>query len=300
MWRDASSWWACGPIGPLGALGATAFDNQPMEAAGDIRLGYAAITWGGKDDQAIADISAVGFKAIQLRSSTFAAYVTRPAVLKDLLARHGLTFAIHSSVDLKYQPGDRQAMLDLHLSHATFVRDAGGQLLQVIDELPTGRPVTQDDYRALAETLNALGERTKAVGVQLVYHNHMNSTGETPEALAAIMAATAADSVGLLFDIAHYTQGGGDPVKAIHRYGKAIAAVHLKDVRTIDAAPGYQWIELGRGRVDVKGSVAALQEVGFDGWAIVELDQVPDPGGSPRASAQANRDYVTKQLGLKL
>ncbi len=80
-----------------------------MEPAGDIRLGYAAITWGGKDDQAIADISAVGFKAIQLRSSTFAAYVTRPAVLKDLLAKHGLTFAVLSSGNLKYQPGDRQA-----------------------------------------------------------------------------------------------------------------------------------------------------------------------------------------------
>jgi sugar phosphate isomerase/epimerase len=76
--------------------------------------------------------------------------------------------------------------------------------------------------------------------------------------------------------------------------------VHLKDVRTIEAAPGYQWVELGRGRVDVKGCVAALKDVGFDGWAIVEFDRVVDAGGSPKASAEKNREYVTKQLGLTL
>jgi sugar phosphate isomerase/epimerase len=50
----------------------------------------------------------------------------------------------------------------------------------------------------------------------------------------------------------------------------------------------------------VKGCVAALRDIGFDGWAIVELDRVVDPGGSPKASATANRDYVVGQLGLTL
>jgi inosose dehydratase len=287
-------------LGAVGALGVTASLARRVNAADNIRLGYASITWGSHDDQAIADISSVGFKAIQLRASTFDAYGSRPDALKDLLAKHRLAFAILSSGDLKYQPGDRQAMLDLHLAHARFVRDAGGQFLQVIDQLPRGRAVGPADYSALADVLNTLGERTKAIGVPLVYHNHMNSTGEKPEAIDAILADAAASSVGLVFDIAHYQQGGGDPVKAIHRYGKAIKAVHLKDVRTIDAAPGYQWVELGRGRVDVKGCVAALQEIGFDGWAIVELDRVVDATGSPRQSAEANREYVTRQLGLTL
>jgi inosose dehydratase len=282
----------------LAALGACAFSESV--AAGRIRPGYAAITWGGKDDQAIDEIAEVGFKAIQLRATAFDEYGTRPAALKERLAKRGLTFAVLSSGNLKYQPADRDAQIALHLSHAAFVRDAGGQFLQVIDEKPRDRPVRPDDYPLLADMLNRLGERTNAIGVPLLYHHHMNSTGEAPEAIEAIMAASAARSVGLLFDIAHYQQGGGDPVKAIRRYGKAIKAVHLKDVRPIDAAPGYQWVELGRGRVDVKGCVAALTEIGFDGWAIVELDRVVDPGGSPKASAAANRDYVVNQLGLTL
>jgi inosose dehydratase len=270
------------------------------EGRARMRLGYAAITWGGNDEQAIDDIADVGFKAIQLRATAFEKWGARPADLRALLGKRGLAFPVLSSGNLKYQPEDRQAQMDLHLSHAAFVRDAGGQFLQVIDEKPKDRSVRPSDYSALADMLNRLGERTKAIGVPLVYHHHMNSTGEAPEAIEAIMADSAASSVGLLFDIAHYQQGGGDPVKAIRRYGKAIKVVHLKDVRPIEAAPGYQWVELGRGRVDVKGCVAALEEIGFDGWAIVEFDRVVDPGGTPKASAIANREYVVKELRLTL
>jgi inosose dehydratase len=287
----------------LATLGVLPFSfrlNAEATQTGRIKVGYAAITWGGNDEQAIQDVAEAGFKGIQLRATAFDKWGARPADLRALLQKHGLTFAVLSSGNLKYQPADRAAQLDLHLSHAKFVRDAGGVMLQVIDEKPKDRPVTQDDYHALADLMNALGERTRAIGVPLVYHHHMNSTGEPPAAIEAIMEESAASSVGLLFDIAHYQQGGGDPVKAIRRYGKAIKVVHLKDVRPIEAAPGYQWVELGRGRVDVKGCVAALKDIGFDGWAICELDRVVDPGGTPKASALANRAYVVNELGLTL
>ena len=271
-----------------------------LQAEGPMKVGYAAITWGGKDDLAIQEISEVGFKGIQLRASAFDAYRTRPAALRELLAKHRLTFAVMSSGNLKYSLADRGAQMALHLSHAEFVRDAGGQFLQVIDEKPTGRAVGPEDYKQLAQMLTRLGERTAKLGVPLVYHHHMNSTGERPEAIAAILEQISAQSAGLLFDIAHYQHGGGDPVAFIRRYGKAIKVVHLKDLRPSATPPGYQFVELGRGRVDVKGCVAALRDSGFAGWAIVELDRVVDAGGSPKASAEANRDYVTKQLGLTL
>lgn len=280
----------------LAALGAVSCCR--LQAQGRIKLGYAAITWGGKDDLAIQEISDVGFRGIQLRASAFDAYGTRAAALRELLAKHRLTLAVMSSGNLKYSVAERGAQIALHLSHAEFVREAGGQFLQVIDEKPKGRPVGADDYKQLAEMLTRLGERTAKVGVPLVYHHHMNSTGEPPEAIEAILQQISAQSAGLLFDIAHFQQGGGDPVAFIRRYGKAIKVVHLKDVRPIDTPPGYQFVELGRGRVDVKGCVAALRDAGFDGWAIIELDRVVDAGGSPKASAEANRDYAVKQLSL--
>jgi inosose dehydratase len=269
-------------------------------SAAGINVGYAAITWGGDDPKAINEVAATGFKGIQLRASAFDRWGATPAALRQLLAARGIAFPVLSSGNLKYQPEDTAAQIDLHLTHAKFVRDAGGQMLQVIDEKPKDRAVTPDDYQRLADLMNTLGEKTKAIGVPLVYHHHMNSTGEPPAAIEAIMRDASAAAVGLLFDIAHYQQAGGDPVAAIRKYGKAIKVVHLKDVRPIEAAPGYEWVELGRGRVDVKGCVAALKATGFGGWAIVELDRVVDPGGTPKASAEANRAFVVNQLGLTI
>ena len=90
------------------------------------------------------------------------------------------------------------------------------------------------------------------------------------------------------------------PMIGSFRSSKAIKVVHLKDVRPIDTPPGYQWVELGRGRVDVKGCVAALKDTAFAGWAMVELDRVVDAGGTPKASAEANRAFVVSELGLTL
>jgi inosose dehydratase len=284
---------------PLAFRAATREAQNAAQAPSRITLGYAAITWGGDDPTAIAEVAAVGFKGIQLRASAFDRWGRTPAELKQLLAAHTLAFPVLSSGNLNYQAADVAASIDMHVTHAKFVRDAGGQMLQVIDEKPKDRAVTPADYERLADALNTLGAKTKAIGIPLVYHHHMNSTGEPPAAIEAILRACDAASVGLLFDIAHYQQGGGDPVAFIRQHGKAIKVVHLKDVRPTDAAPGYQWVELGRGRVDVKGCVAALAANGFDGWAIVELDKVVDPGGTPKASAEANRAYVVSQLGLK-
>jgi inosose dehydratase len=286
----------------LAAVAAAPLMGRLLPGAGatatGFRLGYAAITWGGDDPKAIEDVSAVGFKGIQLRASAFDRWGEKPADLKAMLAAHRIAFPVLSSGNLRYDEASQKEQMELHLLHAKFVRDAGGEMVQVIDEKPKDRTPGPDDFKRLGGFMSELGRRTAALGVPLVYHHHMNSTGEPPQAIEAILRECDAAAVGLLFDIAHYQQGGGDPVSFIRQHGAAIKVVHLKDVRPIDAAPGYQWVELGRGRVDVKGCVAALRAINFGGWAIVELDKVVDPGGTPIASARANRAFLVDQLGL--
>jgi inosose dehydratase len=136
--------------------------------------------------------------------------------------------------------------------------------------------------------------------VLLVYHHHMNSTGEKPHEVAAVLDAADKRHVRLLFDVAHYQQGGGDPVAALRQYREWLEVVHLKDVRAAGAGgagrtgEGYQFVELGRGRVDLPGVFAALQEIGYDKWAIVELDRVPDPGRTAKESAEINKQYLSE------
>jgi len=280
----------------LGAAGAAAALADPPA----IRVGYAAITWGGDDERAIREIAEAGFGGIQLRAGAVDRFGKGPAELQDLLAKHTLTLAALSSGNLGIDPANEASDLAMHVAHAQFVQNVRGGYLQVIDERPKGRAIVAADYTRLGRLMTQLGRRTADLGVPLVYHHHMNSLGEKPEEIDAVLDATDPRMVGVLFDIAHYQQGGGDPVAAIRRYRDRIRVVHLKDVRAIDRAPGYEWVELGRGRVDVKGCVAALKAINFRGWAIIELDRVPDANGSPKASAVANKQYATQQLGLSI
>jgi inosose dehydratase len=50
--------------------------------------------------------------------------------------------------------------------------------------------------------------------------------------------------------------------------------------------------------VDLKGVFAALHDVKFRGWAIVELDRVPDPARTPKECAAINRRYIEQELRL--
>lgn len=279
--------------------------GAPWPAAeSSLKFGYAAITWGGDVMQAIDDIAAVGFRGIQPRIEAFERFGDRPSELRDLLQRRGLTMAVLSSGNLSIDPAREASDLATHLRHAQFVKDVGGLYLQIIDERPKGRAIAADDYARLGGLLTALGRRTADIGIPLVYHHHMNSLGERPDEIAAVLDAADRRNVRVLFDVAHYLQGGGDPVAGLRQYRDWIDVVHLKDVRAGGAgrageagtAGGYQFVELGRGRVDLPGVFKALAEVRFNGWAIVELDRVPDPGRSPKEAAELNKRYLIERM----
>ena len=267
-----------------------------IETPGRIRVGYAAITWGGEDLRAIDEISALGYRGIQLRSGAIARFGADPAALRALLASRGLEFVALSSGNLSIDPAREASDLARHVANARFLRDAGGTFLQIIDERPAGRAVTPDDCARLGALLTVLGQRVAELGVVLVYHPHMDSIGERPDDAARVLAASDPRHVRLLLDVAHWRQGGGDPVDAIRRHRDRLAVLHLKDVEpmpaTAERPAGYRFVELGRGRVDLPGVLEALRAVRFDGWAIVELDSVAGTGRSPREAAAHNKRWL--------
>jgi inosose dehydratase len=288
----------------LAATAVTAADShRRSQKPQPCTFGYAAITWGGNDRQAITDIAAVGFKGIQLRTSAVTAFGDRPNELRDLLAQHQLTMVALSSGNVSLDPAVDAEEMARHTRHARFVRDVGGLYLQIIDTRPT-RDITAADYTGMGRRLTELGKRTADIGIPLSYHHHMGSLGEAPDDIDRILAAADSRYVRLQLDTAHYQQGGGDPVAAVRKYGSQILFLHLKDVESRPAEPGrnpragYRFVELGRGRVDLPGVIAALDRVSFKGWLVIELDAVPDRARTPKESAEINRRYVTDKLGL--
>ena len=64
----------------------------------------------------------------------------------------------------------------------------------------------------------------------------------------AVLGAADRKHVRVLFDVAHYQQGGGDPVAALRRYRDWVEVLHLKDVRAGGAG--------GAGRTSFKCSTS--------------------------------------------
>lgn len=280
------------------------FERPITAAPGDIKFGYAAITWQGKDRQAIEDIAAVGFAGIQLRTSVLPEFADKPAALKDLLAKHRLTMTAFSSGGVRIDPELEKDEIATHVKHARFVRDVGGQYLQLTDTRPK-RPLTAADYRRLGQLLADIGKRTADLGVPVAYHNHMNAIGERPEEVDWVLDAADPRYVKVLLDVAHYQQGGGDPVAAVRKYASRLLFLHIKDVQsplpghTGDPMRSYRFVELGHGKVDLKGVFAALEAVKFRGWAVVELDRVPDDARTPKESAIMAKEFLHK-LGYEV
>ena len=95
----------------------------------------------------------------------------------------------------------------------------------------------------------------------------------------------------------------------MRKFADRVFHVHFKDFDPAVMAQadangwGYQQLianaifpELGKGAVDFPAVYKALQEIGYDGWIVVEQDMLMGMG-SPFESAKRNREYI-KTLGL--
>lgn len=277
------------------------FDTPISPAPGEIHFGYASITWNGNDQQAIEDIAALGFAGIQLRANAVKEFAS-PSELRDLLEKHQLKMVALSSGSVRIDPAVEAEEIAKHTANAKFVHDVGGLYLQVTDDRPKDRAITSADYVRLGKLITEIGKRTADLGISLGYHNHMGTLGQSPEEVDQILQAADPRYVKLELDIAHYVQGGGDPVKAIEKYHNRLLFLHIKDVESLpnpsNPKRNYRFVELGRGRVDLPGVFEALHKVNFRGWAVVELDAVPDKSRTPKECAEISKKYLEEKIGV--
>ena len=281
------------------------FNRAITSAPGLIRFGYAAITWENNDTQAIKEISDLGFPGIQLRSNVLNDYGDRPKALRDFLDQYHLEMVALSSGGVRVEPGSEKDEIAKHIRHARFVHDVGGHYLQVTDSArPKGRKPEAADFKQLGRLLSEIGKRAADLGIPVGYHNHMGSLGEAPDEVDQILDAVDPRYVKLELDIAHYQQGGGDPARAIRQNHDRLLFLHIKDVDSLATNDGrgrnYRFVELGRGRVDLPAVFTALKDVKFRGWAMIELDSVPDKSRTPKQCAEISKKYVEDKLKLKI
>jgi L-ribulose-5-phosphate 3-epimerase len=117
---------------------------------------------------------------------------------------------------------------------------------------------TTAEMDKVGDTLKEIAPAAEKAGVILGLED-TNSARDN----VRIMDRTKSSAVLTYYDVGNSTNNGFDVVKEIRWLGGArICEVHLKD------NPHY----LGEGSIDFKAVIAALADIGFDGWAQLETD----------------------------
>jgi inosose dehydratase len=271
-------------------------------------VGYATISWPQNQFlQALDTISSLGFAGVQMLGWVKDVYGgDQTGQLKERLLKLRLQPAALSCSKVKLDPEHLQDESGKVREYAAFLKGLGGLNLQVTDG---GRPdgkYSRSEMAAFGERLNDLGKTAEEFGLNLGYHPHFGTFGETREGLKRVLDSTDPRYVKLIADVAHLTLGGSDPAEVIRTYHERLSLVHLKDVRKDVAEQAqanrdlvrptaYHFCEIGRGAVDFQAVLHALR--GFQGWLIVELDGYEVPPGGPAESAEINKEALQK-LGL--
>jgi inosose dehydratase len=285
---------------------ASLFSWDSFAKTPNLKLAYSAITWGGKDLDAMKDIAALGFKGVQLRANTYDTYKTKVSELKDQIVANNLALPMFSSGNVEIDPAKESSTIDLHVAHASFVKALGGTHIQLTNSLrQKGKLPTTEELKRLTFVMNEIGKQTADLGIQTTYHNHMNQFGETPEEVDGIVQAMNPKYLRLLLDVAHYHQGGGDSAKAVLQYKDILEALHLKDVQSpLPEKPNepkaYKFVELGQGNVNMKGVFDSLAKIKFNKWGIVELDGVPDKTRTPKQCGEISKAFLVDKIGFKI
>jgi inosose dehydratase len=276
----------------------------------EFKIGYHAMTWGDKTEQAIDEISELGYIGVAIRRSDYEKYANRAAEFKDLMAAKKLTLVSISTGDVTINPGAEKQEIADRVAMAKWMKGLAGLYLEATDSLRAKEGVNDhEDYKKLGRRLTEIGKRTFGeYGVKLGYQNSMNSIGERQLEFDRVMNATDPKYVWAAPDIAHMQTAGGDPVKFTRDYITRLLYPHFKDVLIQKTPPGldgrplrpkYDFVELGQGVVNIPGVLQILKDFRYQGWIIIELDRAPG-GRTPKETAVISKKYVEERLKLKI
>ncbi|HJY05533.1 MAG TPA: TIM barrel protein, partial [Bryobacteraceae bacterium] len=162
--------------------GATAlaaqFDANPVSSSFadyEFKIGYHTVTW-GNTEQAIDEISEIGFSGVAIRRPDYEKYANRAAEFKGLIAAKKLTLVSISTGDVTINPGAEKQEIADRVAMAKWMKEVGGLYLEVADGERAKEGVNDhEDYKKLGRRLTEIGKRTFGeYGVKLGYQNRMN------------------------------------------------------------------------------------------------------------------------------
>jgi hexulose-6-phosphate isomerase len=157
---------------------------------------------------------------------------------------------------------------------------AVGASIVVVPLVDNGSVATPGEEAALAEGLAQLTPLLRERGVRIAFE-----CDYPPAQLARFIAAFPADAFGINFDIGNSASLGWAPAEEIPLLAPRLINVHVKD-RVL----GGTTVALGEGDADLPAVFRLLDEVGYDGFLILQTARAAD--GDHLGAARTYRDLV--------
>ena len=159
-----------------------------------------------------------------------------------------------------------------------YAKQLGVQFI-VCPMLPKNMWGSMEGFQKAADQFNRWGERARSMGMRFAFHNHnyeFHRFGQTT-GFETLVERTDPKLVSFEMDCYWITQAGEDPVAMLHRLGRRIRLLHLKDRKPgfptsqeLNAAAEH-FTEIGNGSIDWKRILNAARQDGIE-YKFVEQD----------------------------
>jgi inosose dehydratase len=292
----------------------------------DIKLGICPIGWTNDDmwdlgdentfQQCISEMRLAGFTGCEVGHK----YPSDVAELNDALQARGMTIASKwFSSFLGTKPFEetfeefKKEVEYLKATGATAINISeqsysiqGNQDLSIFDNKAT---FTDEEFMRMCDGLNKLAEYAKSQGIRACFHHHMGTCVQTLEETVRMLENTS-DDLLLCYDTGHWTFSEVDPLAILEKFPNRIGHVHLKNMRkpVRDQAIKESWSFLKsvrngcftvpgdpEGCVDFPAVLKKLDEIGYEGWIMVEAEQDPAKA-NPFKYAKMAYEYITAEM----
>ncbi|MDR3473936.1 MAG: sugar phosphate isomerase/epimerase [Devosia sp.] len=264
-------------------------------------------------DKILDGVAAAGVAGVELTFSPFhwqeavAAYsslggLTRALETRGLSLSSGFFAELEHGSDL-LDPSVQQDVIERAARYAELIGGGGGEAMVIglpMRQTPGSEPPAFVDLalaQRLADFLNRLGATTARHNVKLALHTEAHSMFAMSRDIDLFLLLTDPAYVGFCPDTAHMVVAGADPIEVVRRHHERVVIAHWKDAigpmppdTPIDAQIHERhrpyFCRLGAGRVDWPAWARLMRDIGFSGWAILELDAAADPVGDIIAGRQ--------------
>ena len=181
------------------------------------------------------------------------------AFLQDLMKKTGVQIKSYGCI--MRSPKDRKEFEKQVVDVCSFAKRIGVEQVQ-----------TEAKYREIPMWLKYAKKYNLTIGV----HHHSidapNNQYYRPEALLDL--ANRFD-IQVVPDLGHWARAGLDPIKCLKMLkGKFKFCLHFKDLNKFGDVSNFKGVAYGEGVLDMKGIIAELDAQGFDGYFIIENEQI--------------------------